>query len=59
MVKTMGLNYNIQTYNCTTFAVDTVQIGGAAAGNFMPVKEHDWILPNNLREQVANYQARP
>ena len=51
--------YNIETYNCTTFAVSVVKIAGAAVGNFMPVKEHNWTLPSNMEEQLAQYKALP
>ena len=52
-------NYNIETYNCTTFAVNTVRLQGAAAGNFMTVREHDWSLPKDMAEQLKNYKTLP
>ncbi len=50
--------YNIETYNCTTFAVQTVMVGGAT-GSFMRVKKHNWTLPNDMKQQLENYQALP
>ena len=52
-------NYNIETYNCTTFAVNTVRLQGAAAGNFMTVREHDWTLPKDIVEQLKNHKSVP
>ena len=58
-IKKKDPNYNIETFNCTTFAVNTVKVGGAAAGNFITVKEHKWTLPSDMEQQLSNYQALP
>jgi len=39
--------------------VNTVQLQGAAAGIFMTVREHDWILPKDISEQLKKYKALP
>ena len=41
--------YNIETYNCTTFAVEALEYAGIG-GNFMPIREHDWTLPNDIKK---------
>ncbi len=58
-VKNQNPKYNIESYNCTTFAVNAVKVGGAAAGNFMTVSQHNWTLPDNIEEQLRNYSALP
>ena len=50
--------YNIETYNCTTFAVEALEYAGIG-GNFMPIREHDWTLPNDMVRQLKNYSALP
>ena len=34
-------------------------VGGAAAGNFMTVKQHNWTLPSDMEEQLKEYSALP
>ena len=58
-IKNSNPKYNIETYNCTTFAVNTVKVGGAAAGNYMTVKQHNWTLPSDMEEQLKEYSALP
>ena len=58
-VKSENKAYNIETNNCTTFAVNVSKIAGAASGNFMTIREHKWSLPSNMEEQLANYSALP
>ena len=51
-------SYNIETYNCTNFAVGAVLSGGAS-GLYMPIKRHNWTLPSDMKEQLSNYAALP
>ena len=52
-------SYNIESNNCTTFAVNAVKVGGAAVGRFMTIRQHSWTLPNDMTEQLKNYSALP
>ena len=39
--------------------VNTIMVGGAAAGNYMTIRKHDWTLPDNMSEQLKDYKALP
>ena len=57
-LEKMPLYYNIETYNCTTFAVDIAKMAGAA-GNFITIYQHDWTLPDDTETQLGEYDALP
>lgn len=46
--------YNIESYNCTTFAIDVIQ----AADKTVNIKEHKWTLPDDINTQLISYKAR-
>ncbi len=55
--KTSPPDYNIESYNCTTWAVEGLQKAGIYNYN-IGIYQHDWTLPNNLYNQLEGYKAR-
>ncbi len=53
------IDYNVEKNNCVDFALDVLAYAGQSAGEMMPVKEHQWTLPENIEEQMAEYSALP
>ena len=51
--------YNIETYNCTTFAVDIIEMASDVGPRVTTIAKHKWTLPDNLEEQVGDYSALP
>jgi RHS repeat-associated protein len=49
-------NYNIETYNCTTWAVDTI-MQGFFSPVFLNISKRGWTLPSNIAEQLDKYAA--
>ena len=49
--------YNIQDYNCTTYAIEGLQHAGIETDS-IGLSEHNWTLPTNLSEQLDEYSAR-
>ena len=50
--------YNIETYNCTTVAVEALRSGGLN-DEYLPIYQHNWTLPENVQKLIKNYSAKP
>ena len=51
-------SYNIESYNCTTWAVDGLERAGISS-YVIGTYEHHWTLPSDITSQLDSYSAKP
>lgn len=54
MINMFVPTYNVETYNCTTFAAHIVGIA-INSKDLVDIYEHNWTLPNDLSSQLQFY----
>ena len=54
-VSNNGHKYNIETFNCTTFAIYALNKAGISFGQ-TNISRKQWTLPNNIEQQLNEYK---